>query len=264
MGALNIPSAADIERITRRLRSVSQRLEGIEDALDRLEARAASASAAEPGAPTPNQSVEQRLDEIARDLAALRQAVAPGRGAAARVAGAARPSPIPERLVAGGADAHADLLEPLGIGARGAVARRDVGHREDAGRAGAAQGGDPEHGRRLHLHRRGTAARSSPRPGPGGGRRRGRWRPRSPTAPRRPPAKPSGRGRPWSGSVAPRARLAPSRGRTVSAASRSPNSQVRRPGRRRCRSAPAGGRRGRSAPRRRSPRSARPCQWTGR
>ena len=78
MGALNIPSAADIERITRRLRSVSQRLEGIEDALDRLEAQAASASAPSSGAPTPNQSVEQRLDEIARDLAALRQVVAPG------------------------------------------------------------------------------------------------------------------------------------------------------------------------------------------
>ena len=37
MGALNIPSAADIERLTRRLRSVSQRLEGIEDGLDRVE-----------------------------------------------------------------------------------------------------------------------------------------------------------------------------------------------------------------------------------
>ena len=42
MGALNIPSAADIERLTRRLRSVSQRLEGIEDSLDRLEDRARS------------------------------------------------------------------------------------------------------------------------------------------------------------------------------------------------------------------------------
>src|SRR3954451_11563597 len=31
MGALTIPSAADIERLTRRLRSVAQRLEGIED-----------------------------------------------------------------------------------------------------------------------------------------------------------------------------------------------------------------------------------------
>src|SRR3712207_9573226 len=39
MGALGIPSAADIERLTRRLRSVSQRLEGIEDAVDRLDER---------------------------------------------------------------------------------------------------------------------------------------------------------------------------------------------------------------------------------
>ena len=43
MGALNLPSAADIERVTRRLRSVSQRLEGIEDAIDRLEERVAGA-----------------------------------------------------------------------------------------------------------------------------------------------------------------------------------------------------------------------------
>jgi CRP-like cAMP-binding protein len=76
MGALNIPSAADIERITRRLRSVSQRLEGIEDALDRLEDQAAAATAPPSGSAPPG--IEQRLDEIARDLAALRQAVAPG------------------------------------------------------------------------------------------------------------------------------------------------------------------------------------------
>jgi hypothetical protein len=36
LGALNIPTAADIERLTRRLRSVSQRLEGIEDGVHRL------------------------------------------------------------------------------------------------------------------------------------------------------------------------------------------------------------------------------------
>ena len=36
MGALNLPSAADIERLTRRLRSVSQRLEGIEDGVHRI------------------------------------------------------------------------------------------------------------------------------------------------------------------------------------------------------------------------------------
>src|SRR3954465_7612773 len=41
-GALNIPTAADVERLTRRLRSVSQRLEGIEDGVDRLDARLAA------------------------------------------------------------------------------------------------------------------------------------------------------------------------------------------------------------------------------
>ena len=39
LGALNLPSASDLERLTRRLRSVSQRLEGVEDILDRLERR---------------------------------------------------------------------------------------------------------------------------------------------------------------------------------------------------------------------------------
>jgi chromosome segregation ATPase len=75
MGALNIPSAADVERVTRRLRSVSQRLEGIEDAIDRLEERLAAISARS------NDErltvIEERLDEIARDLGALRESVAP-------------------------------------------------------------------------------------------------------------------------------------------------------------------------------------------
>jgi chromosome segregation ATPase len=72
MGALNLPSAADIERVTRRLRSLSQRLEGIEDAIDRLEERLAAV-----GGQVSNAGVEQRLDEIARDLAALRESVSP-------------------------------------------------------------------------------------------------------------------------------------------------------------------------------------------
>src|SRR6266480_1259717 len=58
MGALNIPSAADIERLTRRLRSVSQRLEGIEDALDRLEDRLGEVKAG-------IDRLEARLEEIA-------------------------------------------------------------------------------------------------------------------------------------------------------------------------------------------------------
>ena len=60
MGALNIPSAADIERLTRRLRSVSQRLEGIEDGVDRLDQRLQ----------TP--AVDERLSAIENHLAALR------------------------------------------------------------------------------------------------------------------------------------------------------------------------------------------------
>lgn len=83
MGALGIPSAADIERLTRRLRSVSQRLEGIEDAVDRLDARLESLasrieSATEAAGGAEVEGVAGRLDEIARDIAALRQAVAPG------------------------------------------------------------------------------------------------------------------------------------------------------------------------------------------
>src|SRR5213082_2365438 len=89
MGALGIPSAADIERLTRRLRSVSQRLEGIEDSvdgvddrlgeikagIDRLETRLGDVSASVPEGDT---ALADRLDEIARDLAALRASVAPG------------------------------------------------------------------------------------------------------------------------------------------------------------------------------------------
>lgn len=39
LSALNLPSAADLERLTRRLRSVSQRLEGLEESVDRLDRR---------------------------------------------------------------------------------------------------------------------------------------------------------------------------------------------------------------------------------
>jgi len=98
MGALGIPSAADIERLTRRLRSVSQRLESIEDSVDRLDERLESiergvtsldeqlGKAAKPARSSRpakadaerQESLDARLDEIGRDLAALRAAVAPG------------------------------------------------------------------------------------------------------------------------------------------------------------------------------------------
>ncbi|MFZ0041897.1 MAG: hypothetical protein WAK93_11360 [Solirubrobacteraceae bacterium] len=59
MGALNLPSASDLERLTRRVRSVSQRLEGIEDGLDRLEDRLQRAGNADSTKP-----LEDRLEKI--------------------------------------------------------------------------------------------------------------------------------------------------------------------------------------------------------
>jgi hypothetical protein len=57
MTALNLPSAADVERLERRIRSVSRRLEEVEDQLDALGReigelrRESTAPAARPGQP---------------------------------------------------------------------------------------------------------------------------------------------------------------------------------------------------------------------
>jgi hypothetical protein len=63
--ALNLPTAADIERLTRRLRSVSQRLEGIEDGVHRLN-RALSDGAIE----TRLSAVEDQLKTLSGKLGA--------------------------------------------------------------------------------------------------------------------------------------------------------------------------------------------------
>jgi hypothetical protein len=78
MGALNIPSASDIERLTRRVRSVSQRLEGIEDGLDRLDEnldRAAGAGAGAGASAERLERMEAQLQELARQIAALADAI---------------------------------------------------------------------------------------------------------------------------------------------------------------------------------------------
>jgi CRP-like cAMP-binding protein len=62
MGALNLPSAADLERLTRRVRSVAQRLEGIEDSVERLDERLSK---------NVQLSLEETLASIDQRLAAI-------------------------------------------------------------------------------------------------------------------------------------------------------------------------------------------------
>lgn len=105
MGALNLPSASDLERLTRRVRSVSQRLEGIEDTLDRLDGRlgtlGAGASAGS-GAGTGSGSgdgdqlgvLAARIDTLTSEVRALR----------AELPGAVEPVPrAQERMTVGDA-----------------------------------------------------------------------------------------------------------------------------------------------------------------
>jgi len=62
MGALNLPSASDLERLTRRVRSVSQRLEAIEESVDRVHDRVTASADA---------TVQERLEAIEAALARI-------------------------------------------------------------------------------------------------------------------------------------------------------------------------------------------------
>ena len=73
-GALNIPSAADLERLTRRVRSVSQRLEGIEDGVDRLDERLAGLNASSDLEQRLGK-IEDQLDKITTELRAIAKAL---------------------------------------------------------------------------------------------------------------------------------------------------------------------------------------------
>jgi hypothetical protein len=76
MGALNLPAASDLERLTRRLRGVSQRLEGIEDALDRLEQRVEGVSGGS-SLEARLTAIEQGLGRIEASLAGAKKAPSP-------------------------------------------------------------------------------------------------------------------------------------------------------------------------------------------
>jgi hypothetical protein len=83
-GALNLPSAADLERLTRRVRSVSQRLESIEDGVDKLDRRLGAISApaseqsvhdVETGLGKRIGAIEEALVALTREIHALREAL---------------------------------------------------------------------------------------------------------------------------------------------------------------------------------------------
>jgi hypothetical protein len=76
MGALNLPSAADVERLTRRLRSISQRMEGIEDGVHRI------------GRTLSGPSIETRLAAIEEQLRTLSGKLDPRSAEGAASAGA--------------------------------------------------------------------------------------------------------------------------------------------------------------------------------
>jgi predicted nucleic acid-binding Zn-ribbon protein len=63
MSALNLPSAADIDRLTRRLRSVSQRIEGLEEGLDRISDRIDDSRQ--------TAGLEQRMDKLEKRLGSI-------------------------------------------------------------------------------------------------------------------------------------------------------------------------------------------------
>jgi hypothetical protein len=120
MGALNLPSASDIERLTRRLRSVSHRLEGIEDGVDRLDRALAPAG------------VEARLSAIEEQLRAItsrleRSAAPAGKAAAptakAKSTGRARPRATAKAAANAKAAAKA---KPRPAAKTGAKAKRAV------------------------------------------------------------------------------------------------------------------------------------------
>jgi hypothetical protein len=71
MSALNLPSAADLERLTRRLRSVSQRLEGIEDGVDRLDRRFEEVARTAQPPDDRLAAIEAQLSKLASEVAQL-------------------------------------------------------------------------------------------------------------------------------------------------------------------------------------------------
>jgi len=77
MDALNLPTASELEKLGRRLRTISQRLEEVEDSVDKIGVRMETLSdeTRAPGAKLSDQldRIEARLEQLGRDVATLRR-----------------------------------------------------------------------------------------------------------------------------------------------------------------------------------------------
>jgi CRP-like cAMP-binding protein len=77
MDALNLPSASELEKLGRRLRTISQRLEEVEDAVDKIGTRIDTLAdeTRTPGARVSDQldRIDVRLEQLGRDVAMLRR-----------------------------------------------------------------------------------------------------------------------------------------------------------------------------------------------
>ena len=169
MGALNLPSAADLERLTRRLRSVSQRLEGIEDGVDRLDERSRPRRPRRRGLDERLRRIEEAPRAVAAELSTLREALpdrsragparagAPQRSASEGRTGAAPGSPVP--ATARACAPHAARLARPSSSSRWPRRSRSwrspaqVGDGEHAAPPAPVARGEPQDRRRLHLDR---------------------------------------------------------------------------------------------------------------
>ena len=195
MGALNLPSAADIDRLTRRLRTVGTRLEGIEEALDRLQDGVDQLSdrleavgrGSEPGVADRVAAVEGQLSKLVNEVGAVSIAIdaRPPRSRASRngspstSARRSRSRSRRPKAQAGGQEeglrlaSAASATRPISSSAASSssapIRSRVATMSETTSRQAAAQavaGGDREQRRRLHLDRDARRRRASGRRAP--------------------------------------------------------------------------------------------------
>ncbi len=182
MSALNLPSAADLERLTRRLRSVSQRLEGIEDGVDRLDRRFEEVSRTAGPPDERLAAIESQLAKLAAEVAHLAGALdsaptpmpreqerlevdKPAAKPPARKRGSAKPKGTKAQEVLGAAERRRSGGAERGLERLERVVAQPLAARacdpEHGGRRRPAAPGCREHRRRRQVARE----RAGPRPG---------------------------------------------------------------------------------------------------